>query len=389
MDDDEDYANYIADVIHTLNLDCMITTKSEDFLHTFDSSVSLVLLDLKLPDIDAVELLEFIKKTQNQCDIILMSGVEDRIIETAEAFARSIGLSVVGRFQKSIRLAELENLLIKCTTNKPVKMQSVSVSRPEFVVTDAELMRAIEQNQFVVYYQPKIDINTRGLHGVEALVRWLHPEHGLIYPDQFIGYAESGSFIEKISWLVIKNAIEEIEVLQDKLQFPFGLALNLSPCLLTIPEFSHKLITLIEQFSFPPERITFEITESGLINELSGALAIFTRLRLKNIQLSIDDFGTGYSMLQQLKIIPASEIKIDKSFVLNMLSENSARVTVQKVIEIGKELGLKVVAEGVESKEHLLFLQRNHCDIAQGYYFSRPIPIVELENWINNNYGFK
>ena len=342
-------------------------------------------MDLNIPDIDGIGLLQYMKDQQAQSEVILMSGVEDRILESAQSFANSIGITIAGRFQKTIRLSDFELLLKAWTTPKIAKVEQAS-EKHEFLVTREELLRGIQNNEFVTFYQPKIDIASRGFYGVEALVRWNHPVHKITYPDNFIPQTESLGLMNELTWLIIRNAIKEISWLQEQIQFPFKLGLNLSPGSLEDQSCSKQLIDIIDEYSIPAENIIIEITESGLMDELSSALAIFTRLRLKNIHLSIDDFGTGYAMMQQLKLIPATELKIDKSFVQNMLIDNSARVTVQKVIEIGHELGMKVVAEGVETKEHLQWLQRYHCDIAQGYYFSKPIPLVELQQWISTNY---
>ncbi|CDZ77209.1 Bacteriophytochrome cph2 [Legionella massiliensis] len=314
MDDDMDYANFIADVFKTLDLDCTVITNPDEFMKRFDLNVFLVFLDLNIPGINGIDLLRFIERKHGECDIVLMSGVEDRILEAAEAFAQSINLSIVGRFQKTIRLAELEDLLKKLTLSKaPRSEQPTTKAKIEFTATLDELTRAVKNNEFVVYYQPKIEIATRGFYGVEALVRWLLPNQRLIFPDQFISQAESFGLIDKLTWLIMKNALRDIGELQNKLQFPFKLALNLSPFSLKDLEFPNQFNQLVEQSSLSADKIIIEITESGLIKELSSALEIFTRLRLNKVQLSIDDFGTGYAMMQQLKIIPASELKIDKS----------------------------------------------------------------------------
>ncbi len=391
MDDEVQYANFILDVAKTLNLDCTVTTTADDFMNLFNPNITLIFLDLNIPGTNGIDLLKFIESKQGKCDIILMSGVEDRIMESAEAFAKSINLSVVGRFQKTIRLAELESLLKKIVENSSSKIEKpIEQPKPksEFTVSKEELMSAIQNNEFVAYYQPKIEIATRGLYGVEVLIRWLNSKQQLIFPDQFIPQAESYELIDEISWLIFKKAIKEMEDLQNKVQLPFKMALNLSALTLKDVQFPQKFIKLMEQCTLSPDKVILEITESGIINQLSNALEIFTRLRLSQIHLSIDDFGTGYAMMQQLKLIPANEIKIDKSFVQNIFVDNSSRVTVQKVIEIGHELGMKVVAEGVETKEQLQFLQSHRCDIAQGYLFSKPLSLTDLQSWIESHYGF-
>lgn len=388
MDDDPDYASFISDVAKTVDLDCMIITNPNHFMNLFDSTVILVFLDLNIPGIDGIDLLKFIKSKGSRCGIILMSGVEDRVLESAVAFAQSMDLTIVGKFQKTIRLIELEKLLKELSFGKPaLDERSVASMSSKLKVTREALMTAIQNNEFVAYYQPKINIATMDFHGVEVLIRWFNSKQELIFPDQFIPQAEQYGIIDDITWIIIKKSIKEIESLQRHTQILFKIGINLYPGTLRDLDFPAKFKQIIDKSSISPEQIIFEITESGLIKELSSALEIFTRLRLNNMQLSIDDFGTGYAMMHQLRIIPANELKIDKSFVQNMLIENSARVTVKKVIEIGHELGMNVVAEGVETEEQLQFLKAHNCDVAQGYYFSRPIKIDDLHRWINNRYG--
>jgi EAL domain-containing protein (putative c-di-GMP-specific phosphodiesterase class I) len=385
IDDDVDFANFLYDVAKTLNLNCKVTTNSNDFMNAYHSSVTLIFMDLNIPNIDGIELLRFVETKKFETDIILMSGVDKRILDSAKEFAISKGLSVVSSFQKPIRLAELEDILKKFTCPKSPKIEKKPIIKhAEFKVTKEEITQAIQRDDFVVFYQPKIEIATDKLIGVEALIRWKHPLHGLIFPDQFISIVESFGLIEEITWLNIIRAIKEMSTIKRKIGFSFMLSLNLSPYALHDLTFPDKFLNLINQFSINPEDIIFEITETGLLKELSSVLDIFTRLRLKNIQLSIDDFGTGYAMMQQLKLIPATEIKIDKSFVQNMFELDSARVTVKKIIEMGHELGMKVTAEGVETREQLQALRELQCDIAQGYYYSSPIPITTLIDWINH-----
>jgi EAL domain-containing protein (putative c-di-GMP-specific phosphodiesterase class I) len=160
------------------------------------------------------------------------------------------------------------------------------------------------------------------------------------------------------------------------------LSLNASVYSLHDLKFPDILVSIAEKHGISPANITIEITESGLIKELSRTLDILTRLRMKQVKLSIDDFGTGYAMMQQLKNIPATELKIDKSFVLDMQVNDRDRIMVQKTVELGHELGMHVIAEGVETQEQLDLLRANGCDSAQGYLFSRPIPAKEMVNWL-------
>ena len=160
------------------------------------------------------------------------------------------------------------------------------------------------------------------------------------------------------------------------------LSLNVSARSLNDLHFPDRFLILAHQCGVMPQNIILEITESGLIRELSSALDILTRLRMKHFQLSIDDFGTGFAMMRQLRHVPATELKIDQGFIRDIHLKKDARVLVQKIIEMGHDLGMKVIAEGVENQEQLDFLRKNGCNLAQGYYFSRPLPLPDILQWV-------
>jgi EAL domain-containing protein (putative c-di-GMP-specific phosphodiesterase class I) len=265
----------------------------------------------------------------------------------------------------------------------PVKTRR-SGQRQAIATRDAELHHAIERNEFVLHYQPQIDLATYKVIGVEALVRWQHPGRGLVYPDDFIPQAEALDLIDQLGWLVANRGMEEIGLFEDKNGSAPMLSINISVHSLRDLKFPDKYLSLLKKNKIAAKNTILEITESGLIQELSTTLDVLTRLRLKQVQLSIDDFGTGYSMMQQLRNIPATELKIDKSFVQGMDGAPSNRILVQKTIEIGHELGMKVVAEGVETPDQLAFLQVHGCDIAQGYLFSKPLPAKDMRAWLHD-----
>jgi EAL domain-containing protein (putative c-di-GMP-specific phosphodiesterase class I) len=256
-------------------------------------------------------------------------------------------------------------------------------------VADDELRHAIERDEFVLHYQPQVALATGSVVGVEALVRWRHPQRGLIFPGDFISRLESLGLIDQLGWLVAARGLTEIGQFLRKDGAPLTLSINVSAYSLHDLQFPDRFVSLAGKFGVPPARVILEITESGLIRELSSALDILTRLRMKQVQLSIDDFGTGYAMMQQLRHVPATELKIDQGFVRDMQSKNDARVLVQKLIEMGHELGMKVLAEGVETAEQLEMLRASGCDLVQGYFISRPLPPPELLKWLASSpYSF-
>jgi EAL domain-containing protein (putative c-di-GMP-specific phosphodiesterase class I)/CheY-like chemotaxis protein len=379
LDDDPDSSQFVADVAETMKLGCLATTDPMRFLESITPDTTLIFLDLVMPDIDGVEMLRTLGQRHCKANIILMSGADHRIMETIEEMAEGLGLSIVGHLQKPVRLKALEAML---ESHLELRPPSNVAHRPPVIVLDADLRRAIERDEFVLHYQPQIDIATSMVIGVEALVRWQFPGKDLVLPDHFIGRAEQLSLIDLLGWVVVDHGLREVGAFSDEMGVPLQLSLNVSVRSLHDLKFPDTLSALLQKHGVLAENVTLEITESGLIQELSTAHHILAKLRMKGVQLSIDDFGTGYSMMGQLRNIPAKELKIDRSFVCNMNSGSGDRVMVQKTIEIGHELGMKVVAEGVETLEQLHFLRSYGCDIAQGYFFSRPLPALELLEWL-------
>jgi EAL domain-containing protein (putative c-di-GMP-specific phosphodiesterase class I) len=381
IDDEVDVGEFVADAALAMGFDCIATTNAKSFLELLKPDITLILLDLIMPEMDGIELLRLLGQQKCQAGIVLMSGTGKRIIESAGQLAHAHGLSIVGQLQKPFRLAELEKVLDQHTETGEVPDARQD---DRTIIRKDELRRAIVNDEFVLHYQPQIEIATRRIIGLEALVRWQHPERGLVFPDSFIGRMERYGFIDELGWLVMNRGMSEVgQFANSNGEVPM-LSINESVYSLHDLKFPDILISLAEKHGVSPINVTVEITESGLIKELANTLDILTRLRMKQVKLSIDDFGTGYAMMQQLKVIPATELKIDRSFILDMHKNERGRVIVQKTIEIGHELGMHVIAEGVETREQLDFLHLRGCDSAQGYFFSRPLPASEMVAWLHD-----
>ena len=380
IDDEGDVGEFVSAAAHAIGFDCTTTIDATEFLKALTPDTSLILLDLMMPQMDGIELLRLLGERKCKASIVLMSGVGKRIIETAEQLAQVLGLSIVGHLQKPFRLAELEEVL-----TRSVKLAELPMVQPGAQITSNEELRtAIERNEFVLHYQPQIDIATGAVIGVEALARWLHPERGLIHPDDFIGRLEEIGLIDELGWIVVNRGLSEVGQFANSDGRVPMLSLNESAFSLHDLKFPDILVSIAEKHGVSPANITIEITESGLIEELSRTLDILIRLRMKQVKLSIDDFGTGYAMMQQLRNIPATELKIDKSFIDNMRNSDRDRIMVRKTIEMGHELGMSVIAEGVETGEQLDLLRQYGCDKVQGFFFSRPLPPEALVLWLES-----
>jgi len=247
-----------------------------------------------------------------------------------------------------------------------------------------ELRRAIDANELSLHYQPKVTYKAERVTCVEALVRWNHPQHGMLSPDQFVPIAEQTGLIRPLSRWVLEAAIRQSsQWWQEGLDI--AVAVNLSMRNLHDPEIVDMIEELLQRWGVPAARLIVEITESSLMADAARAMEVLTRLRQMGVGISIDDFGTGYSSLAYLKRLPVDELKIDKSFVLHMAHDENDHAIVRSTIGLAHDLGLSVVAEGVEDEAAWDLLTALGCDIAQGYYVSRPLPASELTRWLTTS----
>ncbi|NNJ92010.1 MAG: EAL domain-containing protein [Gammaproteobacteria bacterium] len=245
-----------------------------------------------------------------------------------------------------------------------------------------DLKAAIENNSIELHYQPQLDVLTGELSGMEALLRWKHPELGYLPPEQIIEIAENAALIDDLALCVFVNALRDRSQLDDKYA-EVSLAINLSVHNLRNDSFFDKLKAEIEKYVPDTQNIIFEVTESSMMADPEKSIEMLNELTSLGVKISVDDFGTGFSSLAYLKRLPVSELKIDRSFVRDMVEDVNDAVIVQSTIDLGHNLGLDVVAEGVEDQASLEKLKAMNCDICQGYYFSRPLGFDDLCQWLD------
>jgi diguanylate cyclase (GGDEF)-like protein len=248
---------------------------------------------------------------------------------------------------------------------------------PDRLAMVGELRRAIEGDELTLHYQPKVSLRTSRCIGVEALIRWQHPLHGMIPPDQFIPLAEQTGLIKNLSQWVLNAALKQArDWLAEGLDVP--IAVNLSMRDLHDPELPDTVAGLLRRWEVEPRQLAVEITENGLMADPARALQTITGLRVMGIRIAIDDFGTGYSSLAYLKRLPVDELKIDRSFIRDLASDDDDLAIVRSTISLGHDLGLTIVAEGIEDAGTWDLLRRLGCDIAQGYFIGRPMSAAAL-----------
>jgi diguanylate cyclase (GGDEF)-like protein len=264
----------------------------------------------------------------------------------------------------------------------------LNINTPARLALLSELRAAVSGGQFVLYYQPKAALGGRNVHGVEALVRWQHPTYGLVPPNDFIPLAEHTGLIKPLTTWVLNTALEQLHRWRGTSGSPvlgnLSVAVNVSTRSLLDDDFPKEVADALERWDIPPNLLALEITESTIMADPSRAHRLLSELSATGVQVSIDDFGTGYSSLSYLKNLPVNELKIDRSFVYHMHRDPNDAVIVQSVIDLGHNLGLHTVAEGIEDDETWEHLRRLGCDSGQGYLLARPMPAESLVGWLTD-----
>lgn len=382
IDDDIQVAELLVTAIRGFGLQAESFNNAYDFLGVKLNVEDIILLDLNMPDMDGIEVIRKLASSCCSARLILISGHDLGVLHSAEQLAQAHSLKVVAGLTKPISIAQLKELILRLVQEMP---DSIILKEGRYLSPDiTELVSAIENDQFVLHYQPQIEVATGRVSGAEALVRWIHPERGIVYPEDFISLAEKNHLMGSLTELILVRVLHQQKTWK-KNGIVVPVSVNISADNIRGLSLPENLMEIIQTNELDAHCITLEITESALMDELVTSLDILTRLRIKGFKLSIDDFGTGYSSLSQLHRIPFTEMKVDKSFVMSMGYDVESRAIVKTCVMLGHELSMSVVAEGVESGEILDMLKSLGCDYAQGYHISSPLPEDEFLEWYQKN----
>lgn len=367
VDDEPGFGRIVERVGRALGFEVSFTQDAAAFTNTARLwHPNVIFLDLKMPGTDGIQLLRTLAADKCQAIIVLTSGADEKVLNSAIQLGRERGLDMGEPLPKPIGLDTLRERIL-------------GYKRARLLPVDIEL--AVARQQLFLEYQPKLDTRWHRIAGAEALVRWQHPVRGRLTPDHFIGVAEETGLITKVTdWVVAMAARQAGQWHADGLAL--DVAVNVSATDIADIDLPDRLVQYCADAGIDPAFLTLELTETGAMREAVQMMDVLTRLRLKGFKLSIDDFGTGYSSLVQLQRMPFSELKIDKSFVMNMASDRSCAVIVEIVIDLARKLGLQSVAEGVEDEVALKQLGEMGCDLAQGYHVSRPLPPELLPDFV-------
>jgi EAL domain-containing protein (putative c-di-GMP-specific phosphodiesterase class I) len=375
IDDEPDLCEFVADVARLEGFSPVAFAGAPEISAIADARPEVIVLDLNMPDMDGVEVLRRCAEWGCEARFILMSGFDRKVLDAANQLALAHKLTVVGILEKPVRAADLQELLRK-------EVSAPARRRAPPAVTVTEISRAIARGELVLHYQPQVDLATGQCVGVEALVRWEHPQRGLLYPDAFVEIAERNGYSLAMTRWVLEVAVKEWQAVGARLALAGTMAINLPPSALIDVTFPEEVMRLAGRLGVDSTRLQFEMTETSVAADPVVALDILTRLRLKGFGLAIDDFGTGHASLEQLQTLPFDELKIDVNFVRAAETDKRARVITEKSIALGKELGLTVLAEGIENERLWHWLRKEGCDRAQGYFIGHPVPAAEMPAWM-------
>jgi len=368
MDDDQNVSSFIADVV----TDEFYTALVAPDIDTFKSHYKLhsperIILDLHLLGCDGIEMIRYLANEKCTSEIFLISAADRRTLLTAHRLGEQHGLRMGEMLQKPVTAQSIADVLRK---------RSKSLTK----FSGEEILGALAEDQMVAYFQPQIVCRKDGswaIDNVEALARWNHKELGLVMPDKFIHCAEETNMIAPLTDYILQKSLRHIKKWElDGVKLK--VSINLSGTMLSDLSLPDHIEAQVDKARVPPSQIIFEVTESAVMADTKRASDILTRLRLKGFELSMDDFGTGYSSLLQLYRLPFSELKIDRSFIMDMHEHTEAGVIVRSLIDLAHNLGLVACAEGVEDQKTFQTLTELGCKKMQGYYFGKPVSADNL-----------
>jgi EAL domain-containing protein (putative c-di-GMP-specific phosphodiesterase class I)/CheY-like chemotaxis protein len=346
-----------------------------ELLRANRDAIGLIVTDVDMPEMDGLEFLRRLAQEAPHTAVAIHSALDRSLLNSIEIMAAEYGLHLIGVLEKPVSEQVLRSLLERALHSVPHR------ARPEPEANETQVATALSTQEFEPWFQPKIDLRTGHACGAEVLVRWVRLNAAPVVPDRFLPIIASAGLMRPLTLDLTARSARCLSLLGTR-GGDFTLSLNVCPTLLDDPGFADTLARTLLDAGASPEQVVLEITESAAAHNQGAALENLARLRMRGFDLSIDDFGTGFSSLAQLVRTPFSELKIDRSFVSRLVTERTDRMLVDSVITLARRLGLRSVAEGIETVEQLEILQQLGCELGQGYLFAKPMSAKEWLQWM-------
>ena len=371
VDDDGEIRDVLKEFLGR-DYDCVTSDSAEKALDALATQqFHLILSDIAMTAMSGIEMLPRVVKLAPDSVVVMISG--QRTIECAIDAMRAGAFDYI---TKPFELREV-NAVVRRALDHQSSLSRLRTPEDEGRPDGRQLMDAITRQEFVVYYQPQIDIHSRALVGAEALVRWQHPDLGLRPPAEFISLAEDTGLINQIGELVLREACARAREWQEQGLDTFRIAVNASPRQLHEKKFAQFVGRILSETQLSPEALELEVTETWLMQNLDAGVQALEQLREMGVRIALDDFGTGYSSLSYLKRLPIDSVKLDASFVKDATTDPDDAALVMAIITLAHTLGKTVIAEGIEREDQLALLRLLRCDEGQGYLFGRPTPALD------------
>ncbi len=331
--------------------------------------IDLVVCDLDMPEMDGMEFIRHLGQTGLAVSVIISSAQDRALLDSVENMARAYDVRLLGTLEKPVTLSGLKDMIARHEPPRP-KVVRAAVSAPAFSLE--QILRGLQQKQFESFFQPKLELATGRIVGAEALARWRHPEQGMVVPYAFIALLEQSKKIDELTFAMLGAAADASRTWRER-GFELTVSVNLSLVSLNDTLLANRITQTVRAAGVDPRNMVLEITETAAMTEVAHALENLARLRMRGFGLSIDDYGTGYASMQQLARIPFTELKIDQGFVTGCTANKATRAIVESSVAMARSMGIKSVAEGVETQTDWNAMKAAGCDVAQGYFIARPM----------------
>jgi EAL domain-containing protein (putative c-di-GMP-specific phosphodiesterase class I)/CheY-like chemotaxis protein len=379
IDDQRFQRSVLARMLKSMGVDRVLEAagggRALELVRENGESLALIITDVDMPEMDGLEFIRRLAQEAAHTAVAIHSALDRGLLKSIEVMSAEYGLRLIGVLEKPATETTLRQILDRALEH------TTSLKSVEAPADEAQIAAALRHHEFEAWFQPKVHLRTSRVCGAEVLVRWCRLPAEPLPPDRFLAVVTKSGLMRSLTLGLATQSARCLERVSARGK-DFTLSLNVCPTLLDDPDFGDALARSLVGAGATPQEVVLEITENAASRNQAAALENLTRLRMRGFELSIDDFGTGFSSLAQLVRTPFSEIKIDRAFVSRLVTDSSARALVESIVSLARRLGLRTVAEGIETEAALEILLDLDCDMGQGYLFAKPMAMDDWLSWM-------